>query len=122
MGKLCTTCSRIAAFGPKNLLNGFADTDPYGDRFGAFQTVAEVKENAIVFRYYAESDMLYIELAAGVSTESEEVASNIVLDYDQNNQVIGIEIEDASRHIDLSNLEISALPFVNLVVDRATAA
>ncbi len=54
--------------------------------------------------------MLYIELAARVSTESEEVAPNIVLDHDENNQVVGIEIENTSTLVDLSRLEISASP------------
>jgi uncharacterized protein YuzE len=62
--------------------------------------------------------MLYIELATGVAVESEEVAPNIVLDYDASNRVIGIEIEDASQIIDLSNLRLSALPIVNLVISR----
>jgi len=54
------------------------------------------------YEYYPDTDMVYIELASGVSTESEEVASGIVLDFDEHNQVIGIEIEDASMSIDLS--------------------
>ena len=62
--------------------------------------------------------MLYIELATGVAVESEEVAPNIVLDYDASNRVIGIEIEDASQIIDLSNLRLSALPIVNLVISQ----
>lgn len=72
----------------------------------------------MVFRYFAETDMLYIELATGVAVESEEVAPNIVLDYDASNRVIGIEIEDASQIIDLSNLRLSALPIANLVISR----
>ncbi|MBL7065138.1 MAG: DUF2283 domain-containing protein [Anaerolineae bacterium] len=59
--------------------------------------------------------MLYIKLANGVSTESEEVASGIVLDFDKHNQVIGIEIEDASMSIDLSRLKVSALPIADLI-------
>jgi uncharacterized protein YuzE len=70
------------------------------------------------FQYYSETDMLYIQLATGVSTESEEVVPGIVLDFDERNQVIGIEIEDASTFIDLSRLEVSALPIVNLVLNR----
>jgi uncharacterized protein YuzE len=73
----------------------------------------------MVFRYYSDTDMLYIELISGVSTESEEVASGIVLDFNENNQVIGIEIEDASQFIDLSTLEVSALPLTNLVFSKA---
>jgi uncharacterized protein YuzE len=63
--------------------------------------------NIMIFQYYPETDMLYIELARSVSTESEEVAPNIVLDFDENNQVIGIEIEDASKFIELSRLELT---------------
>ena len=72
----------------------------------------------MVFQYFSESDMLYIKLKDGVSTESEEVAPNIVMDYDAQNNVIGIEIEDASLQIDLSKLEISALPLIDLVVKQ----
>ena len=66
--------------------------------------------------------MLYIRLAAGVSTESEEVSQGVVLDFDEHNKVIGIEIEDASKFIDLSRLEVSALPIVNLVLTQAAPA
>ena len=72
----------------------------------------------MVFQYYPETDMLYIQLATGVSTESEEVAPGIVLDFDERDQVIGIEIEDASTFIDLSRLELSALPIVNLILSE----
>jgi uncharacterized protein YuzE len=72
----------------------------------------------MVFRYFPETDMLYIQLIDPISTESEEVAPNIVLDFDENNRVIGIEIEDASTHIDLSTLEISAVPIISLVLNK----
>jgi uncharacterized protein YuzE len=72
----------------------------------------------MVFQYYPDNDMLYIELIKGVSTESEEVSPGIVLDFDENNQVIGIEIEDASKFIDLSSLEVSALPITSLVFNK----
>lgn len=68
------------------------------------------------FQYFPESDMLYIKLADGISIESEEVATGFVLDFDESQRVIGIEIEDASKHIDLSRLELSALPVAHLVL------
>ena len=49
----------------------------------------------MVVQYHPDTDMLYIKLADGVSTESEEVAPGMVLDFDAGNRVIGIEIEDA---------------------------
>jgi len=72
----------------------------------------------MTFRYFPDTDMLYIELVSGVSTESEEVAPGIVLDFDEKNHVIGIEIEDAGTFIDLSKLEVSALPIVNLILSK----
>jgi uncharacterized protein YuzE len=72
----------------------------------------------MTFQYFPDTDMLYIELVSGVSTESEEVAPGIVLDFDEKNHVIGIEIEDASTFIDLSKLEVSALPIVNLILHK----
>ena len=74
----------------------------------------------MVFQYYSDTDMLYVKLAAGVSTESEEVAAGIVLDFDESNRVIGIEIEDASTFIDLSRLELLALPVNDLIFSERT--
>ncbi|SHE56480.1 Uncharacterized protein YuzE [Desulfacinum infernum DSM 9756] len=70
----------------------------------------------MMFEYFAETDMLYIRLADGVSTESEEIAPGVVLDFDENNRVIGVEIEDASKIVDLSKLELRSLPLVNLIM------
>lgn len=68
----------------------------------------------MIFQYHPDTDMLYIKLADGASTESEEVAPGIVLDFNEHNQVIGIEIEDASTFIDLSRVEVLALPVAHL--------
>lgn len=76
----------------------------------------------MVFEYHPDDDMLYIKLAAGVSTESQEVAPGVVLDFDEANHVIGIEIEDASTTVDLSRLEVSALPIAELVLSKAAFA
>ena len=73
-------------------------------------------------RYFSVSDMLYIKLIDGISTESEEVAPYVVLDFDAENRVVGIEIEDASQRMDLSKLEISALPLVDLVFNQPRLA
>ena len=72
----------------------------------------------MVFKYYPDTDMLYIQFVEAVSVESEEVAPNIVLDFGENDQVIGIEIEGASKLIDLSKLELSALPLANLIFTK----
>lgn len=75
----------------------------------------------MVFQYYPETDMLYIKLTDEVSIESEEVAEGVVLDFDANNRVVGVEIEEASQFVDLSQLELLALPITNLVFRERTA-
>ena len=70
----------------------------------------------MTFQYYPETDMLYIELVRRVSTDSAEVSPGIVLDFDEHKQVVGIEIEDASKSIDLSRVEMSAHPIADLIV------
>ena len=74
-----------------------------------------IRGKTLVFQYYPDTDMLYIKLAEGASIESAEASSGIVFDFNENNQVIGIEIEDASKFIDLSKLELRALPISNLI-------
>ena len=76
----------------------------------------------MILQYHPDADMLYFRLAKGVSAESEEVAPSIVVDFDEHNQVIGIEIEDASTFIDLSRLEVLALPIANLILREREAA
>ena len=44
-------------------------------------------------QYFPDTDTLYIELADVPSVESEEVTEGIVLDYDKEGKVVGIEIE-----------------------------
>ncbi len=72
----------------------------------------------MTFQYYPDTDMLYIKLAEGISTESEQASSGVVLDFDERNRAIGIEIEDASVFIDLSRLEVLALPISNLILSE----
>ncbi len=72
----------------------------------------------MILEYHLDADMLYIELSKGTSTESEKIAPGIVLDFDEYNRVIGIEIEDASKLIDLSKLELRALPVVDLILSE----
>jgi uncharacterized protein YuzE len=76
------------------------------------------RRKIVIFQYYPDTDMLYIKFITSMSMESEEVAPGIVLDYDANNKVIGIEIEDASKFIDLSRLEVFALPISNLILSE----
>lgn len=76
----------------------------------------------MVFEYFSDTDMLYIKLADGKSTESEEIAPGVVLDFDEHNRAIGVEIEDASKLVDLSRLELKAFPLSNLILSNKVSA
>ncbi len=60
--------------------------------------------------YYPETDSLYIELAAKASTDSREVADGVVVDLDAGGSVVGIDIDHASKKLDLETVETVSLP------------
>ena len=62
------------------------------------------------FHYYPESDSLYIDLSAKAGVDSNEVAPGVVLDFDADGQLVGIDIDNASKIVDLSRLEAEELP------------
>jgi uncharacterized protein YuzE len=75
----------------------------------------------MTLQYFSETDMFYIKLSDSTSSESEEVANGIVFDYDEKNNVVGIEIENARNKIDLSRLELNALPITNVIFAERAA-
>lgn len=60
--------------------------------------------------YYPETDSLYIELSAGRSVETRAATDTVNLDLDASGGIVGIDIDHASRQLDLTTLETSALP------------
>ena len=61
--------------------------------------------------YYPETDSLYIDFSAQSSVESTEVSPGVVLDYDAEGNLVGIDIDNASHKLDLKELSLSKLPF-----------
>ncbi len=62
------------------------------------------------FHYYPETDTLYIELSEKPGVDSQEVAPNVVLDFDAEGHLIGIDLDHASKFVNLSRLEVNSLP------------
>ena len=60
--------------------------------------------------YYPDTDSLYIDLADRASAESKEVSEGIVLDYDAQGNLVGIDIDNASKKLNLKELVLSKLP------------
>jgi uncharacterized protein YuzE len=72
----------------------------------------------VKFHYYPETDSLYIDLAERPSAESREVAPGVVLDFDAEGRLVGIDIDHASQVADLSRLEAVELPLASLSLER----
>lgn len=64
--------------------------------------------------YDRETDSLYIDLNARPSVDSREVQNGVVLDFDAQGQIVGIDIQHASEILDLETLEAEALPAAKL--------
>ena len=60
--------------------------------------------------YYAETDSLYIDLSERPSAESREVSEGVVLDYDAQGNLVGIDIDNASKKVELDQLVLNKLP------------
>jgi uncharacterized protein YuzE len=62
--------------------------------------------------YYADTDSLYIDLSERTSVESREISEDVVLDYDAEGNLVGIDIDNASRKVDLKELTLNRLPAI----------
>jgi uncharacterized protein YuzE len=60
--------------------------------------------------YYPETDSLYIDLSEKSSVESREISEGIVLDYDAEGNLVGIDIDNASTKVQLKELSLRKLP------------
>ena len=56
-----------------------------------------------------EADALYLRLDDSAIVESEEVSPGVVLDYNESNEVVGVELLQLSKRS--ANLNLSALVF-----------
>ncbi|GAB4506190.1 MAG: hypothetical protein Kow00123_03280 [Anaerolineales bacterium] len=73
------------------------------------------------FHYYPETDSLYIDLAERPSADSREVAPGVVLDFDENGRLVGIDIDHASEIANLTRLEAVALPVASVSLAQRAA-
>jgi len=60
--------------------------------------------------YHPDTDSLYIDLSEKPSVETREISEGILLDYDANGNLVGIDIDNASKKVQLKELILSKLP------------
>ncbi|MEI9803963.1 MAG: DUF2283 domain-containing protein [Pseudolabrys sp.] len=63
---------------------------------------------------HPETDSLYIELSSAADTKAREIVDGLVVDLDANGDVVGFDIDHASRKVDLSKVETMSLPSLSV--------
>lgn len=64
--------------------------------------------------YDPETDSLYIHLSDSPSVDSDEVADGVVMDFDSQGILVGIDVQHASQRTDIHSLSLSHLPLTRL--------
>jgi uncharacterized protein YuzE len=60
--------------------------------------------------FYPETDSFYIDLSEKSGAESREISEGVVLDYDAEGILVGIDIDNASKKVQLKELSLRKLP------------
>lgn len=60
--------------------------------------------------YHADTDSLYVEFTEHPGVESIEIAAGVVVDFDGQGRVVGIDIDNARNKVDLDRVVVSAVP------------
>lgn len=56
--------------------------------------------------YDKATDSLYIELGESPSVDADEVADGVVLDFDADRALVGIDVQQASQRVDVNNFSV----------------
>jgi uncharacterized protein YuzE len=70
----------------------------------------DIRHSPVKLHYYPETDSLYIELKNSPGSQTREVATGLLVDFDEMGNVVGFDIDHASRKLDLSVIETISLP------------
>ena len=67
-------------------------------------------------KYSPDTDSLYIDLSGKPTVDSREISEGVVLDYDEAGNIVGIDIDNASKKVDLRELMVSKVPFTEQTI------
>jgi uncharacterized protein YuzE len=60
--------------------------------------------------YYPDTDSLYVELSNRPGVETREIVEGVNIDLDAEGAIVGLDIDRASKKLDLTTIETVALP------------
>ena len=61
--------------------------------------------------YFPDTDSLYIDLSSKASVDSREFSDGVVADFDESGNLVGIDIDQAKKKLDLKELDLRRIPF-----------
>ncbi|MFK7785253.1 MAG: DUF2283 domain-containing protein [Crocinitomicaceae bacterium] len=61
--------------------------------------------------YFPDTDSMYIDLSERSSADSVEVSDGVVVDYDSAGNIVGIDIDQARKKLNLKELSLEKIPF-----------
>lgn len=61
--------------------------------------------------YFPDTDSMYIDLSERSSVDSVEVSEGVVIDYDSVGNIVGIDIDQAQKKLNLKELSLEKIPF-----------
>ena len=64
----------------------------------------------MTLNYDSTTDSLYIDLSSKPNSDSREISEGIVLYYDVDGNVTGIDIDNASNKVDLEKIVLNKVP------------
>ena len=64
----------------------------------------------MTLNYDLATDSLYIDLSSQPNSDSREISEGIVLDYDVDGNVTGIDIDKPSNKVDLEKIVLNKVP------------
>jgi uncharacterized protein YuzE len=67
--------------------------------------------------YYPETDSLYIDLSEHPGAECVEISESVVADYDTKGNLVGIDIDNASKKVELKKFTLSKLPAMEQIIE-----
>ena len=64
----------------------------------------------MTLNYDSTTDSLYIDLSSKPNSDSREISEGIVLDYDVDGNMTGVEIDKPSNKVDLEKIVLKKVP------------
>ena len=64
----------------------------------------------MTLNYDSTTDSLYIDLSSKLNSDSREISEGIVLDYDVDGNLTGVEIDKLSNKVDLEKIVLNKVP------------